>query len=422
MNDKLEISRELRDKILELHLQGRLDAYSAVVITEEIEEDIRMGHYDIILNLEKVNYVSSAGIRVLVKYYKQLKTVNGNMSISSISDEAKSVLEMVGLLDMLLNDVSVKSEAGEENGMESLSNNGMLYDRTVLQQGTRLKCNFHGNPMKVHSSNFSAEELRTEKFSKNKYGIGFGAFGHDYEDCSNRFGEFIGIGDSVAYLPSDGSNTPDYTLKSGKLIPEINMLYGIIFEGIFSELYHFKSKSESGSISFSKLINDISSFSKFDTAGFVMIAETSGLIGASFLNAPTKLDSGFSPFRFPEIRDYLNFTTEAEFKNMLTVTVGISIKDPPDNYKFILRPLSKKLNIWGHFHTAVFYFHPIGKKQIDLNETMHTLFETDKIQQVLHLINDERHISGIGESEFVHGRCWVGPLDVELKEKQENKL
>jgi len=417
MNDKLEIKKEFRDNILELQLKGRLDAYSSVLLSEKIEIEIRSGHYDISLNLKEINYISSAGIRILVKYYKQLKTVNGQLTISSISDEAKSVLEMVGLHDLLSNEVSVQED--EEADEESLSKSGMLYTRNVLQEGSKLKCRLHGNPGKVHSSDFTDKELRKEKFLENKYGIGFGAFGHDFEDCSKRFGEFIGIGDSLAYLPSDGSNTPDYTLKTGKLIPEINMLYGIIFEGMFSELFHFKPDSENGSISFSNLINDISSFSKFDTAGYVMISETSGIIGASFVKPPTKLEPGYSPFRFPEIRDYMNFTTEPEFNNMLTVTVGISVKDPPDEYKNILRPLSEKLKIWGHFHTAVFYFHPIGKKQVNLNETILSLFETDKIQQVLHLINDERHITGIGESEFVHGRCWVGQLDIELNEKQE---
>jgi len=417
MSEKLEIKKEYKVKVLELMLTGRLDAHSSAVLSEQLEEDIRAGNYDICLNLEKINYISSAGIRVLVKYYKQLKAVSGNLIISRISDEAKSVLEMVGLHDLLSNKISIQPI--ERTDEEVFSNNGMKYARSLLQKEGTLKGHFYGNPTKLHSSGFTAEEVRKEQFSLNKYGIGFGAFGHNFEDCSNRFGEFIAIGDSLAYLPSDGSNTPDYTVKTGKLIPEINMLYGIIFEGKFNDLYYFKPESEFGTITFSNLINDISGFSKFDTAAYVMIAETSGIIGASFVKPPTKLDSGYSPFRFPEIRDYMNFTTEPEFKNMLTVTVGISVKDPPDNYKGILRPLSDKHNIWGHFHSAIFSFHPTGKKDIKLNETIALLFETDKIQHIVHLINDERYITGIGESEFVHGRCWIGPLDVELNTKKE---
>ena len=37
-------------------------------------------------------------------------------------------------------------------------------------------------------------------------------------------------------------------------------------------------------------------------------------------------------------------------------------------------------------------------------------FEHQTLQGVLHLLYDDRGISGAGESEFVRGACWVGPL------------
>lgn len=417
MSEKLEIKKEYKVKVLELKLSGRLDAHSSTLLSEQLEEEIRAGHYDICLDLEKINYISSAGIRVLVKYYKQLKSVSGLLFISKISAEARSVLEMVGLSDLLKDRLTL--ETIERTEEESYKANGIVYERSRLDDHAMLHCSICGDPKRIHSSDFSDKDLKTEKFSKNRYGIGFGAFGNNFEDCKKRFGEFIAIGDSIAYLPSDGSNTPDYSIKSGKLIPEISMLYGIIFDGTFSDLFTFKPESDSSGIGFSKLINDVSGFAQLPDAGYLMIAETSGIIGASFQKAPTELNPGYSPFRFPEIREYINFTTEPEYGKMLTVTTGISMKDPPDKYKKILRPLSEKLRIWGHFHTAIFYFHPIGKKDIDINETVVSLYETDKIQHVTHLINDERYITGIGESEFVHGRIWAGPLDLNFKEKKE---
>jgi len=383
------------------------------MLSEQIEEEIRTGHHDICLDLENIKYISSAGIRVLVKYYKQLKSVSGQLFISHISDEARSVLEMVGLDELLKDKIII--DPIERRDEQTYSRNGISYNRSAVSKEGKLKGHFYGKPRKIHSSDFLQDELRKEKFAVNKYGLGLGAFGHDFEDCSNRFGEFIGIGDSISYLPSDGSNTPDYTMKTGKLIPEICMLYGIVFEGMFSDLFNFKTEEDTESIKFSNLIDNIGSFTKFENAAYVLIAETSGLIGASFIKPPTELNKGYSPFRFPELRDYLSFTTEPEYRNMLTVTIGVSMKEPPERFRCMLRPLSEKLNIWGHFHTAVFYFHPIGKKEIDLNETVLSLFENEKILNIMHLINDERLISGIGESEFVQGKCWVGPLDVELK-------
>ena len=34
----------------------------------------------------------------------------------------------------------------------------------------------------------------------------------------------------------------------------------------------------------------------------------------------------------------------------------------------------------------------------------------EDLQAVLHLLHDDREITGGGESEFVRGACWVGPI------------
>jgi hypothetical protein len=64
----------------------------------------------------------------------------------------------------------------------------------------------------------------------------------------------------------------------------------------------------------------------------------------------------------------------------------------------------------GHLHAAAFRFRPIRKGAIDLSETVSGLFEPDQLLGVLHLLHDDRGIGGAGESEFVRGACWVGPI------------
>lgn len=413
MNNKLEIKRTKEEILLELELKGRLDAYSSGLLSQEIEQEIRSGNYDINLNMLGIKYISSAGIRVLVKYYKELKTFKGQLTISDISDEARSVLEMVGLHDLLSK--KGKRHDGDIGEEKSFSGNGMVYTRSKLRDEQKLTGWFYGDPKCIQNSKIIEKALIKEKFSAGKYGIGFGAFGHSFDDCKYRFGEFIGIGDSLVYLPSDGSNIPDYSLKTGKLVPEINMLHGIIFEGRFSENFQFKPGKQARSISMSNLIKDISSFDKYKTAAYVMIAETSGLVGTYFLKSPAMLNEGNSPFSFPGIRNNISFTTEPEYNNMLTITVGIAVKEPGEDIKQFLRPLSNNSDIHGHFHSAVFTYHPIGKNITDINETTINLFENEKLQQVLHLINDNRINSGIGESEFIHGNCWISELDIKSK-------
>jgi hypothetical protein len=37
-----------------------------------------------------------------------------------------------------------------------------------------------------------------------------------------------------------------------------------------------------------------------------------------------------------------------------------------------------------------------------------TLFETETLQGVLHLLRDQREVAGAQQSEFVRGACWIG--------------
>ena len=64
----------------------------------------------------------------------------------------------------------------------------------------------------------------------------------------------------------------------------------------------------------------------------------------------------------------------------------------------------------GHFHAAPFSHRTLPIGEIDLKGTVASLFETQHLQGVLHLLADYREAAGLGESEFVRGACWAAPL------------
>ena len=88
----MEITQQPRDGRLELQLKGRLDANWADRVGSAIESAIRAGQHHIDLDLAQVDYLSSAGIRVLVKYYKQLKTAQGTLRVVRTTEAVLSVL------------------------------------------------------------------------------------------------------------------------------------------------------------------------------------------------------------------------------------------------------------------------------------------------------------------------------------------
>src|SRR5262249_10909726 len=98
----MEISQHPRDGGLTLELKGRFDANWADYVGNAIESAIRAGHHHIDLDLAQVKYVSSAGIRIVVKYFKQLRSVHGALRILHPTETVLSVLELSGIADRLV--------------------------------------------------------------------------------------------------------------------------------------------------------------------------------------------------------------------------------------------------------------------------------------------------------------------------------
>ena len=96
----MEISKELVGDVLELQVRGRLDGYWADHLAQSLDDAVREGTRNLSLNLSEVSYLSSAGIRVLVRAHKQLSAIQGSFSVSAPSEAVRSILQLTGLMDL----------------------------------------------------------------------------------------------------------------------------------------------------------------------------------------------------------------------------------------------------------------------------------------------------------------------------------
>jgi len=103
----------------------------------------------------------------------------------------------------------------------------------------------------------------------------------------------------------------------------------------------------------------------------------------------------------------VNFTTEYAHQKMLVIAIGYFSDRQTEDDKRFLRPFKTGSSCSGHIHAAVFPYIPLKKTGIGMNETIDSLFETAELTDILHLANDTREIAGLGESQLVHGFCWV---------------
>ena len=117
----MEITSNRGENFLGLKLAGRFDGNWAPHVGSAIEEAIRGGHRQIELDLSGVNYISSAGVRILFKYHRTLSTARGNLRIVGADENVMSVLELSGLAAVLLEQVSAPEPAAEAWELEGTS-------------------------------------------------------------------------------------------------------------------------------------------------------------------------------------------------------------------------------------------------------------------------------------------------------------
>ena len=94
----MEIKIKKDDKKLEIALEGRLDTNTSGDLESKIEE--LEGIEELILDFEKLYYISSAGLRVLLSMQK-LMNKQGSMKIINATDTVKDVFDVTGFSDIL---------------------------------------------------------------------------------------------------------------------------------------------------------------------------------------------------------------------------------------------------------------------------------------------------------------------------------
>ena len=198
---------------------------------------MRQGAHHIRLDLSRVPYLSSAGIGVLVRLHQEFNSIQGSFSVANCSPTALKSLEITNLAGLLVakeTDAAVGAVAEERaaeppvaQAANRVEKNGAVYEIFSLKAEAKLECRTMGDTSALTGSGFSEADCRSVQFSAGTFAIGLGALGECFEDCGERFGEFIAAGGAVAYLPTDGTNAPDFLLSGGTTLPEAQVCYAI---------------------------------------------------------------------------------------------------------------------------------------------------------------------------------------------------
>lgn len=84
-----------------MELAGSLDGKTAPEVLKQVLAGAE-GQNKVILDMSAVSFVSSAGLRILLLLYRQLKAKGGKIALVGTSDEIKDVMSNTGLISFFL--------------------------------------------------------------------------------------------------------------------------------------------------------------------------------------------------------------------------------------------------------------------------------------------------------------------------------
>lgn len=95
MESKLNIEKKRNGEKLTIELSGRLDTVTSPKLSEIVDEELE-GINNLEMDLKDLEYLSSAGLRVLLAAYKKMQAVNGVMTVSNAGEAVREVFKITG--------------------------------------------------------------------------------------------------------------------------------------------------------------------------------------------------------------------------------------------------------------------------------------------------------------------------------------
>ena len=95
----MTISKKINGNTLEIALEGRLDTVTAPELEKELNASTDAANA-LTLDLTKLDYISSAGLRVLLSAHK-IMSRKGGMTIRNVNEIVSEVFEVTGFADIL---------------------------------------------------------------------------------------------------------------------------------------------------------------------------------------------------------------------------------------------------------------------------------------------------------------------------------
>ncbi len=394
-----------------VQVSGRLDATWAEHLLGVVREIVREGHHQVRLDAAGLEYLSSAGIRALLRIRREVEAVNGSFGVVRAASFVQETLRMSGLGALLrLEEESAIAEAAADvvTKVEPASPvAGIRFERHALTPRGKFLVRAHAGwrPWQPVAAGAVVEVA----FPQARFGLGIGAAGRDATDARSRFGEFVAAAGCIAWLPGNGAERPDYLEETERFAPRVHAIQAIVGEGDFAHLLRFGPQSKAAFLNASDLFAEVLRTTQADTAAMVGLVEVEGLVGAALARSPSAIQPTDRPGEFPEVREWLAFCGERVHRQSQALVVAFISRNAAHPLAAHLSPVPSQPELRVHAHAAVLSFRPLPQGVLDLATSVRAVFDDNVPLGLLHLIEDNRPAVGLGQSAFIRGACWCGP-------------
>jgi len=108
-----EVSRIDDREVSVLHITGFLDAHTVPQFEDALQKLVQEDRIKIAVNLDKLEYISSAGLGVFMGFIEEIREKGGDIKLSNLSQKVFKVFDLLGfpaLFDIFENENEVKAK------------------------------------------------------------------------------------------------------------------------------------------------------------------------------------------------------------------------------------------------------------------------------------------------------------------------
>lgn len=217
----LEIHQQRSAGLVTVQINGRVDSMTAQEVQQYLDNLTATGERKIVIDFTQISYISSAGLRILLLFQKQLKKVDGEIILCNLSAGIVDVFRMSGFINVfrILNSLDGFS-AGQRPPESDATLKTTTVDGVALEYISTLaepgRLTVIGSQQKMAASEYGPEDVSTVMAGDLQFGLGLAALGDDYESTKNLFGEALIVNSHLFYYPAVKRPVVDYMLVNSE--------------------------------------------------------------------------------------------------------------------------------------------------------------------------------------------------------------